>query len=522
MAYVKDSERAGAPGDTVDDGRAGVADDVTTKAGRGTIYLTASKLWFMVTGAAITFVLPRVLTIEEVGEYKVVIGLVSVVNAVVVTGTIQTVSKFVAQMPDRAPAIMRKALVLQCFLGGSVAAAFALAAPFVAKYGLKDESLTPYLRLASLITASYTFYSVFMGVLNGRKEFLRQAGLDSFYSTAKMVLIVGLALAGLGLMGAISGFVAAAFVVLVVAIFVVGRRSGGGESPVGFRGLLGFQTALIVFLLVYNLLMKTDLLLIKALISTDPDAASKAAGVYGAALDFAYTIFQVILSLTLVVFPLVSEATFKADAETVRGYIRQALRATLAISALPAVLFSANAAHVLGIIYPQEYVAGAPVLRIVAFGMLAFAVMTILTTVISSSGRPMVSVCAVAGTLALDAGLNAAFIPRWGMAGAALATTIAMTAGAVGCSVYVRARFGASARLATLLRVAIAAGVVYALSLVAPVGEIVAGQGFAPLVAKAAVVVQFAVLGVVYIALLFALREIGGDEVRMARKIAGV
>jgi O-antigen/teichoic acid export membrane protein len=495
-------------------------DDVSTKAGRGTIYLTASKLWFMVTGAAITFVLPRVLTIEEVGEYKVVIGLVSVVNAVVVTGTIQTVSKFVSQMPDRAPAIMRKALLLQCVLGGGAAAAFALAAPLVARYGLKDEGLTFYLRLASLITASYTFYSVFMGVLNGRKEFLRQAGLDAFYSTAKMALIVGLAVAGFGLAGAISGFVAAAFLVLVVAAVVVAAR-GGGESPVGFRGLLGFQTALIVFLLAYNLLMKTDLLLIKALISPDPDVASKAAGVYGAALDFAYTIFQVILSLTLVVFPLVSEATFRADAETVRGYVRQALRATIAVSALPAALFSANAAQVLGVIYPPEYAAGAPVLRVVAFGMLAFAVMTILTTVISSSGRPLVSVYAVAGTLALDAGLNVALIPRWGMAGAAIATTVAMTAGAAGCAAYVRVRFGASARVATVLRVAAAAAVVYAISLALPAGEVAARYGFAPLVAKAAVVVQFAVLGLVYVALLFALREIGRDEVRMAGRIVG-
>jgi len=503
--------------------RTASTDDVSTKAGRGTIFLTASKLWFMATGAVITFVLPRVLSVEEVGEYKVVIGLVSVVNAVVVTGTIQTVSKFVAQMPDRAPSIMRKALVLQCFLGGGAAAAFALAAPLIARYGLQDDRLTFYLRLASLITASYTFYSVFMGVLNGRKEFLRQAGLDSFYSTAKMALIVGFALAGLGLGGAISGFVAAAFVVLVVATLVVGRRGGdSGESPVGFRGLLGFQTALILYLLVYNLLMKTDLLMIKALISPDPDAASKAAGVYGASLDFAYTIFQVILSLTLVVFPLVSEATFKADVETVRGYIRQALRATIAISALPAVLFSANAAEVLGIIYPAEYVVGAPVLRIVAFGMLAFAVMTILTTVISSSGRPIVSVYTVAGTLALDAALNAAFIPRWGMTGAAFATTSAMIVGAIGCAAYVRARFGASVPAATVARVAIAGAVVYTASILVPIGEIVANRGGAPLMAKAAVVAQFAVLGVVYVGLLFALREVGSDEVRMARKIVGV
>jgi stage V sporulation protein B len=497
-------------------------DDVTTRAGRGTIYLTASKLWFMATGAVITFVLPRALTVEEVGEYKVVIGLVSIVNAVVVTGTIQTVAKFVSQTPDRAPSIMRKALLLQCFLGGGAAAIFALAAPLVAQTGFKDPSLTPYLQLASLITASYTFYSVFMGVLKGRKEFLRQAGLDAFYSTTKMALIVGFALLGFGLGGAITGFVVAAFVVLVVAALFVGGRERGGGAPVSLRDLLGFQSTLLVFLLLYNFLMKTDLFLVKRLVSADEDVASKAAGVYGAALDFAFLIFQVIVSLTLVLFPLVSEATFKADAGAVRLYVRQALRATLVISALPAALFSANAAHVLGIVYPQEYQAGAPALRVVAFGMLSFAVVTILTTVISSSGRPAVSVWLVAGTLAVDFGLNATFIPRWGLGGAAVATTLAMTAGAVGCAVYVRARYGATVPWATLLRVGIATAVVYAASLVLPAGEIAAREGFGPLVSKVAVVAQFAVLGLVYLGLLFATREIGAEEARMARKIAGM
>ncbi|MBK6312975.1 MAG: oligosaccharide flippase family protein [Blastocatellia bacterium] len=164
-------------------------EDVAAKAGRGTIYITASKLWFMVTGAALMFVLPRLVSVADVGVYKVVIGLVSVVNAVVVTGTIQTVSKFVSQTPEHADAIKRKALLLQVVLGGGAAAAFALAAPLVAA-SLNDASLTPYLRLAALITASYTFYAVFVGVLNGRKDFLRQAALDAVYSTAKVLLIV--------------------------------------------------------------------------------------------------------------------------------------------------------------------------------------------------------------------------------------------------------------------------------------------------------------------------------------------
>ena len=186
----------------------------------------------MATGAVLMFVLPRLISQADVGVYKVVIGLVSVVNAVVVTGTVQTVSKFVSQTPEHADAIKRKALILQCFLGCGAALAFAVLAPVIAT-ALDDRSLVPYLRLAALITASYTFYAVFVGVLNGRKDFLRQAALDAFYSTAKVVLIVVVAAAaGYSLFGAIAGFASAAFAVLVAAALVV-RTSGPSRGLPG-------------------------------------------------------------------------------------------------------------------------------------------------------------------------------------------------------------------------------------------------------------------------------------------------
>lgn len=496
-------------------------DDVAARAGRGTIYITASKLWFMATGAVLMFVLPHLVSQADVGVYKVVIGLVSVINAVVVTGTIQTVSKFVSQTPDKADAIKRKALILQCFLGCGAAAGFAIAAPLVAR-ALADDGLVPYLRLAALITASYTFYAVFVGVLNGRKDFLRQAGLDAFYSTAKVALIVAVAVATGTLAGAIAGFAAAAFTVLVLAAFVVGLGGRAADSPVGFGGLLRFQSALIVFLLVNNLLMKTDLLLVKATIAPgDPIAASAAAGAYGAALDFAYIVFQIILSITFVVFPLVSEAAFHEDLSVVRGYVRQTMRATLAIAALPAALFSANAVEVLRLVYPPEYATGAPALRIVAVGMLSFAVITVLTSVISSGGRPWVSVGIVGVTLALDAVLNLVFIPRLGLPGAALATSVAMAAGAAMGGAFVRVRYGGLVAPATVVRVGVAAVAIYALSMVMPSDAWIAATGAGKLVVKAAVAAEFVVLGAVYLVLLVALREIGADEWRLARRIVG-
>src|SRR5262249_25016876 len=134
--------------------------DIATVAGRGTILITAAKIWFMVSGYGIAFPLARLVREESYGLYRVVINTVSIINAVIVTGTYQTVSKYVSQEPENADSIKTKALALQLYVGGAASAGFFLLAPIIAS-SLNDPRLTPYLRLASLITLRYSFYSAY-------------------------------------------------------------------------------------------------------------------------------------------------------------------------------------------------------------------------------------------------------------------------------------------------------------------------------------------------------------------------
>src|ERR1051325_6621981 len=183
--------------------------DVARVAGRGTIYITAAKLWFMASGALIYVALPRLLTPEQFGLYQVVIGVVSIINAVVVTGTSQTVSKYISQEESKADSVKANALKLQIPVGGGLALSFFLLAPVIASY-LNDPRLANHLRLASLITLSYSFYAVFTGYFNGTKKFLTQAALDMTYSTLKLALIVLLVSLGYGVGGGVGGFALAA------------------------------------------------------------------------------------------------------------------------------------------------------------------------------------------------------------------------------------------------------------------------------------------------------------------------
>ena len=478
--------------------------DVARVAGRGTLFISAAKLWFIVSGFGIHFTLPRLMSEDQFGLYQVVIGIVSIINAVVVTGTSQTVSKYISQDEGRADSVKAKALRLQAAVGGALTLGFVLLAPLVASY-LNDARLTNYLRLAALITLSYSFYAVFTGYFNGQRKFLTQAALDATYSTLKLACVVVMVWAGFGVAGGVAGFALAAAGVLGLSALVAGRGRRTGD--VRIKELFTFQSYLLAFTLVLNLLQKVDLILVKALSSPDAELASANAGFYGAALNVANITYQVIIAVTFVVFPLVSQATFADDRARTRAYVANTVRYTLMIMALLATLFSANAAAVLRVVYPDPYQAGSGALAFVAFGMLAFGLIYVLTTIISASGRPTVSLMIGIVTLVASAALNALLIPRLGLTGAGLATTLAMFAGAGVGGAYLLTKFGALIPPLSLARIVACSAAVYALSL-----------AYAP-ASKVLIVAKLAVLGLLYVVALIVSREVGRDELRLIRRV---
>lgn len=478
--------------------------DVVKTAGRGTILITAAKIWFMISGYGIIFTLPRLISKEDFGLYKVAVGVVSIINAVIVTCTQQTVSKYISQEEEKADSVKAKALKLQILVGGGAALGFFLLAPVIASY-LNDERLTNPLRLASLITLSYAFYAVFIGYFNGQKKFLTQATVDMAYSTLKLGFIVLFVWLGFGVMGGIGGFALAAAGVLALSAGFAGKGKYFGE--VRTTDLLKFQSYILLFTLLLNLLQKVDLVLVKALSSTDATIASKNAADYGAALDLANLTYQIIISITFVIFPLVSQATFADDKEKTRGYIANTLRYSLMIMAVVATLFSANAKAVLSVAYPADYQGGGGALSIVSYGMLLFGMLYVLTTIISASGKPNVSLMIGALTLAVSAALNYLLIPIYGLTGAGAATTIAMLAGVIAGSIYLLAQFKALMPMLSFIRISGCAALIY-----------IASLGFSTN-AKFLIIFKLIILGLLYVIALVLSRELGRDDLLALKRV---
>jgi polysaccharide transporter, PST family len=486
--------------------------------GKGLVFITGAKLWFMVAGYVIQFALPRALgSPAKFGVWTVVLALISVFNNVAVTGTIQSVSKFSSEKPERASAVTRAALRMQTFLGGGAALLFFLAAPLTA-WLLHDTSLTPELRVAAGVLVCYSFYAVFVGAANGARAFHKQAALDVTFSTLRAAFVVGAALLTHSVLSALGGFVSAAASVLVISIFVVGVGPKTDE-PFPLRTLLSFFAPVAAYLIIVNSLMFVDGVLIKRLVAEGAggvNAASEQAGYYGAVQAVARIPYQLILAVTFVIFPLVSKSTFDKDVEKTRMYVGATMRYSLVITAGLAVALGARPEAVMRVFYKPEYAVGAGALAALVAGYVCFSLFNIAGTIINGSGRTQPTFIIGMVTLGVAVAANWLAI-RWQLdhggdvlLGAALATTCAMALGTIISGLYLMRHFGAFLPALTVVRVALSAAAALGVARFWPAHGFLGG--------KVGTLISSAVIGGVFLAVAVASGELRPKELLRLRR----
>jgi stage V sporulation protein B len=503
-----------------------------TGAGRGVLYIAFAKFYFMFAGLLIQVRLPAVLSRAAFGSYSLVSNIASLVNNVLVTGTIQAVSRFAAQEPGKARRVQQAGLRMHVRLGLVIALGFIAAAPLVA-WLLHDMTKTAPLMLAGLIVGGYSFYAVFVGTANGLHEFHKQAGLDMTFATLRVAGLLGMAMAGFGVVGVVGGWVAAVGVILCAAIVWVGLPGKvAKEDRLPVRPMIQFFAGVALYLVLFNALMFIDSILIKRLTTeyyaahahtldaalgqvvpwgvkltgyrADPSVlADVQNGYYAAVQNLARLPYQAIIAATFVVFPLVSRSTFTEDRETTRRYVEVTTRYSLIFAMAIAVVMAANPADFLGLVYAPDYAQlGGPALGALALGNVAFSIFAIAGTILNGAGRTWPAVMTAAITLAVAAIGNYIAIPIAAEHGdvlhvAALVTTGAMVIGALVSGWALHRELGAFLPLASVLRIAIATGAALA------VGRVL------PLHGKLMTLVEAVAVGATFLVVLVITRELG-------------
>lgn len=511
--------------------------DTARKAGRGGLAVGAAKVFFLVVGFVQQVLLARVLGPEGYGALSRVLAIANIANNVVISGGIQGASRAIAQTPEEGrPATQRRVLLTHAALALPLAALFFFVGPFVA-VRTGGAHVVPHLRVLSIVVLAYTVYAAFVGVMNGRELFGKQASVDVLFGTLRTIgLVVGgylLVKHGfrIGALGSVMGFATAALIIVPVAARLVGlgrASTEAGAAPEGkaaLRGYLIFLGNLVVVQLLLNALMQADITLLGRF-STDSAlasgltgepaaaAADKVVAIYRACQLFSFLPYQLLFAITFILFPLLAKAHGEGDAAAVATFVRNGNRLALLFGGAIVAVTAGLPGGVLHLAFKPEIADPATaVLRALVLGQGAFALFGVCTTVLNSTGHERTTVALNAVALALVVGLAYLLVPGASLELLPRKMALAVAGGLAGAlilgAIAVRTHVGA---LVSFLSVARIGG---SLALAATAGS------FLPAAGKIVTLGYAVVVGMVYLVGLLVTRELGAADFALVQRVLG-
>lgn len=508
---------------------AGGRDDETRTAGRGGVAVLGAKVFFIVAGFVQQALLARAIGEAGYGALSRVLAKANILNNVVVSGSTWGVSRAVARARDHEDEALRATLRLHAPLAVVLALGFVALAPAFALFEKAPHIATPLMVLGGVVLL-YGLYAPLIGSLNGRRRFGRQASLDVTFAVLRTAGMVGIGWLFMkrgmsGALGATVGFVAAAACILPIAL----RWTGIGKAaPPGSPWAPKPSAYLLELLplsaaqLCTNLLMQADITLLGRFLSEGATAAGlgdadadKWVAYYRACQLFAFLPYQLLFSITQILFPMLARAKADGDDEAVKRYVANGARLGAIACGMLVSVVAALPGHLIAFAYPAEYATqGAAALRVLALGQGAFAMLAIAMTVMTSLGREWRATAITAGAVVGIGVACFSFVPSatFGaeqLVRTATATSVALAVVLLVAAATVRGMTGAFVPLATAIRVGLGVAVC------------TFGGTYAPKLGKLMTPVLAIAVVAVYVVVLVVTRELRASDLAPIRAMLG-
>ncbi|MFH0963094.1 MAG: polysaccharide biosynthesis C-terminal domain-containing protein [Planctomycetota bacterium] len=472
-------------------------------ASRGVVYLAGSQATMVVFGYVIHIAAARLLAPADYGRFVVVLSVMTFIKILQAHVLVSGLRKVVSEDHRRIHAALGVGAKWYSAMIAVLLLSYLAMGPVLAK-AFKDDALTTLLALSAIEIPFFAILSLSGNLLSGVRRYSASGIPLAFYGAVRAAAACTLLFLGFGAAGAVLGQVLGSVAAAALSLaFCLRVRS---EIPsVPYPAMLGEAVSWTALALPAGLgliaLANLDIWFVKPFVK---DASL--VGLYGTAYALSRLPQFLVIGMAGAVFPRVSGAMAEGKGELARKVSAQSVRLLLVIFVPLVVITAGSSAGICRLLFSRTYEAAALPLAILMAAMSLYAVVTLLCTLIAAANRPGVRMWLVLSLLPVGFALNWALIPRWGLVGAASASLVTFAAGTIASVVLVRRCLGPIPFLWTLVRCLAAGGIVYVAGLLWPAsGAMVASK--------------VVLLGVLYLVLLFALREIRGEDLREARRI---
>ncbi|HVJ94872.1 MAG TPA: oligosaccharide flippase family protein, partial [Labilithrix sp.] len=424
-----------------------LANEEQKQAGRGGLAVLAAKVFFILTGLVQQALLPRAIGRADYGALARVFAVANVFNNVIVASSTQGVSRTVAAAGAHDQEALRATLRVHVGIAAIATGLLLASVPLVGYFQKAPEVLAPLVAMAGVL-AVYGVYAPLVGYINGRRMFGKQSALDMVAATLRTVAMLGVgwlfarnatdvarALGTLpGVLGATLGAVLGAIGVFLLALrWTKTGKSFRGPRPSGVPELRAYVRLIVpvmVAQLFVNGLMQSDIFMLGRYLSlaaaqtpqpltpggivADPArAANEWVAVYRACQLFAFLPYQLLFSVTQVLFPMLARSKQEdGDARTAELVARGSRIGAIACGLMVTVIV-AMPESLIRLAYDDEIAAsGAPALRMLVLGQAAFAMLGLATTILVSLGRERAAMTLTAIALGLLVAFCVVLIPN--------------------------------------------------------------------------------------------------------------
>jgi O-antigen/teichoic acid export membrane protein len=409
---------------------------------RRSIFTVLIQVFQLITLVAITILVTRATGAQGRGIYTLAASVASLSSFVAGLGISWAGIYYIGKRQFPFAAVVSTLLSVS-----SVAAAVTMAiltAAYVVFQSTYFHEMTPaQAALMVALTGLYQLANTSSSIVLGLNRPLEYAGLSLIQVVVALVLQVVLALAGH--LNATSALVALAIGLTTSA--VLGFVLVGREAPIRFgfdsrilRSFLNFGLRGYAATLMMTVSYRLDALIVNGL------SGVASVGYYSIATAMAEALWYGANGLALVMFPQISSME-KKEADRITPVVcRNAVFVTL-VGAV--VMFALGQALILTVFGAAMQPAVHP-LWLLLPGIVTLTVAKIISSYLSGIGKPILSTYLAAGSMILTVALDLALIPRYGISGAAAASSIVYTCTAA-AAVWIFKRESGAGLLETLV-----------------------------------------------------------------------
>jgi O-antigen/teichoic acid export membrane protein len=372
------------------------------------------------------------LTVEEYGIVGTIINLCNFYYLFLTNGVRQSISKNISVGCYLERKVIKNGVLMQIIFSIALSLINYLIAPVLAEQ-FGNTEFTLYFRYVSILIPFTAIYFALTGGLNGIKLFKAEAIVTSLYPLLRLTAVPFSMLIDKNKpFGVISGFILSSFVsmlvtgILIVISFNKEKAIEAREEKPSYMSTIKTSLQFITMFAAITIVLNLDTLLLQ-FIKKD----SVLVGYYTGVHTFSLVPYYLVSALYLVILPYIAENYQKGKIDEVKEIVIKNLRIITTFVFPIVLLISISSESLMVSFYGPEYSIAGKSLSILVLGLFMLSIFALVCVVLNGMNKKKITLISSVFIVILDIALQLLLIPKYGILGASLATSISAASGCV-------------------------------------------------------------------------------------------